>query len=184
MSLHIVYDIDDVLADFWNTALPIFNYHFNTNLKKEDITSYNSFADDVNITKADFLEFVACQVPLLNLNPTKLIKVMNDQHKFGHEISIVTSRDYIGGADHLTKTWLERHGANYHNLFISGERKKSSFFDSESVDIVYDDHHHNLDDYLDSGVMTSKGVCVIINQPWNKSYERDGVLRMKNGGLL
>lgn len=32
---HIVYDLDDVLADFWGTALPIMNSKFGLNLVKE-----------------------------------------------------------------------------------------------------------------------------------------------------
>jgi uncharacterized HAD superfamily protein len=54
----IVYDIDDVLADFWKTALPLFNKEFNKDLKLEEITSYNNFLEGSGITKRRIYEFL------------------------------------------------------------------------------------------------------------------------------
>ena len=175
---HIVYDIDDVLADFWKTALPLFNQEFGSDeniLKFEDLTSFNGFVDRFNITKDDFLDFVKHEVPMSELQPTKYVEVLRNQFKTGHKISIVTSRDYIPDAFEMTKDWLFKNSIPHHELFISGKKKKSEFFLYGDVDVVYEDHHENLDDYFDSGVLVGHGV--IVDKPWNRSYDRDSVIR-------
>lgn len=175
---HIVYDIDDVLADFWKTALPLFNDEFVSDkniLKIEDITSFNGFLDRFNTTKDEFLDFVKNKVPMDDLAPTPYIHLLNRQYAQGHKISIVTSRDYIADADAMTRSWLFKVGANYHNLHISGKKRKSEFFSVADVGLVYEDHHENLDDYFDSGVLVGFGV--IVDKPWNQNYKRDLVIR-------
>jgi len=175
---HIVYDIDDVLADFWKTALPLFNEIFgsqNNILKLEEITSFNGFVDRFNINKDDFLDFVKNKVTMSELEPTPYIHLMNRQYDQGHKISVVTSRDYIPDADAMTRSWLSKVGANYHDLHISGQKLKSEFFSVGDVGLVYEDHHENIDDYFDSGVLV--GLGVIVDKPWNQSYKRESVIR-------
>jgi len=177
--IHIVYDIDDVLADFWDTALPLFNKRFAIGgipkLVIDDITGYNTFLDVYGINSDQFLEFVSTDVHLGKLKPTEYLQKMNYQYRCGHKISIVTSRDYIPDADSMTRLWLYDIGAMYHDLHISGKKKKSEFFSVGDVGLVYDDHSNNIDDYIDSGVLS--GMAVIVDKPWNRQYKRDGVLR-------
>jgi uncharacterized HAD superfamily protein len=75
----------------------------------------------------------------------------------------------------MTKDWLFKNSIPHHELFISGKKKKSEFFLYGDVDVVYEDHHENLDDYFDSGVLVGHGV--IVDKPWNRSYDRDSVIR-------
>jgi uncharacterized HAD superfamily protein len=179
---HIVYDIDDVLADFWKTTLPLFNQEFGSDeniLKFEDLTSFNGFVDRFNITKDDFLDFIKNTVPMSDLEPTPYVDLMNHQYAQCHKISIVTSRDYIPDADAMTRSWLSKVGANYHDLHISGQKLKSEFFSMSSVDVVYEDHQDNIDDYFDSGVLLG-GIAGLVDKPWNRSYIRENVVRIYN----
>ena len=147
---HIVYDMDDVLADFWKTALPLLNKEFGKDIKRSDFTAYNSFVTDYGISSSDFLDFVANKVPLIDLDVnTPFQHLINAQYAHGHVITIITSRDYITDADLITREWLAKNSIPFHNLYISGKTKKSDFLVS-GADIAYDDHHANIDDYLDN----------------------------------
>ena len=170
----IVYDIDDVLADFWKTALPLFNKEFNKDLKLEEITSYNNFLEGSGITKEEFMNFLKYRIPFGEIQPTPYVDLMNAQYRHGHKISIVTSRDYLPDADLITRKWLKSVGALYHDLYISGKKKKSDFF-PDVVDVVYDDHSMNIDHFLDSGILIGTGF--IVDKPWNRNYKREGVIR-------
>lgn len=172
---HIVYDLDDVIANFWGTALPILNKVYGSQLHKEEFTDYNNFVDRIGITKDQFLQFVVDRVPLIDLEVNEAFKcLINGQYTHGHFITIITSRDYISNAEEITRAWLKKNGILYHNLHISGKVKKSEFLEF-GADIVYDDHHGNIDDYIDSGKLNGYGV--IVDQPWNRHYKRENVIR-------
>lgn len=175
---HIVYDIDDVLAEFWGTVLPAMNNYYRKNVKKEHFTDYTKVGEAFGIDQTEFLRFIV-DYGLLNLmQPTQMKHSINNDYAKGNHITVISSRDYHPEALDITDYWLRQNGINYDDLHISGKTKKSEFVDL--VDIVYDDHSKNIDDFFDSGVMSKDGVGFIIDQPWNKNYTRQNVKRITN----
>lgn len=175
--LHIVYDIDDVLADFWGTTLPIMNKVLKTDLTKEQFLCYNGFTDTIGITHKEFLQFIIDYVPMDSLQVNESIrKFLDYQYSMGHKIDIITSRDYMPDARDLTEYWLSKNDIPYHDLHISGKTPKHEFLESP-VDIVYDDHHGNIEGYIHNQKLREDGIGVIVDQPWNRHYSRENVFR-------
>lgn len=174
--MHIVYDIDDVLADFWGTALPMMNQHFSTDVEKHHFVDYGDVGSHFGVTQQDFMRFVVDHDVLHHLTPTKWVNIINADFRAGHKITVISSRDFHSDAHDLTKRWLRLNKVLHHDLFISGQTKKSDFVDS--VDMIIDDHTKNIDDFFDSGVMNTDGKGILVAQPWNQNYYREGVKRL------
>ncbi|MDX1532619.1 MAG: hypothetical protein R3230_00265 [Nitrosopumilaceae archaeon] len=183
LPLNIVYDLDDVLADFWQTVLPKMNQEFGTSVKKSQFKDYNRFGDFFGIGFDEFADFLVHHKLLEQLKPHRnVIDDLNFSVGLGATVSIVSSRDFHPNAYDITHEWLINNGVCFDNLHISGKIKKSSVV--SNVDVVYDDHHKHLDDYLNSGVLNKGAKVYLMNQPWNEHYSREGVKRISHSDFI
>lgn len=169
-GVHVVSDLDDVLGDFWQTVLPAMNERFGKECTKDMFTEYNKFADHYEIGFDDFTNFLVEGKLLEQIKPhNHMIEVMNHCKRNGANVTVISSRSFHPNAYKITSEWLERHKVPHDDLYITGgDVKKSDVVNR--VDIVYDDHHKHLDDFVQSGVLRKLGTAVLVDQPWNRHY--------------
>jgi len=162
-------DADDVLFDFWGTAIPVFNRKFGMNVSKDAFHKFDSVCPVFDITPQEFLQIIIDEGVLERMEPYPGVpefvqRLKND----GHHVSIVTSRAYHPGAHRVTTESLDRCGIPFNQLHIKENGKTKSDYLDRPVDIFVDDLPDNLVDIKSSGKARR---LALITQPWNTKVD-------------
>lgn len=160
------FDIDDVIADFWATATPIFNKKYGVEASKHDFVTFSSMNDIYGIEYPDFFRTVIEEGVLEIMNPYKGVpEIMRDLHDQGHRIILVTSRSYHSDAHNVTEAFLDKNDIPFHELYIKEDGKTKADYLPSLTDVFLDDLPSNLKSIAESGKV---GHLALINQPWNQ----------------
>jgi uncharacterized HAD superfamily protein len=163
--LRIGLDIDDVIADFWQIALPTFNKKFGVNARKEDFSKFDAMKWVYKISYAEFVATIISDQIFEQMIPYDGVpEVVQGYREAGAEIILVTSRGFHPHAYQLTKDFLDRHDVPFDKLHIKREgHTKDQYLDGQ-VDIFVDDLPENLIHIERSGKARR---LAMIHQPWN-----------------
>lgn len=162
-------DIDDVIADFWEAGIPIFNKKYGVDAKKEDFDQFDAMSRVYNITYQDFLDTIINENMFERMKPYSGVpEVVQGYREAGAEVIMVTSRGFHPNAFDLTKEFLDRHEIPFDQLHIKASgRTKDEYIDG-AIDIFVDDLPDNLIDIKLSGKARR---LAMIHQPWNTGVD-------------
>lgn len=161
------FDIDDVIGDFWSTAIPIFNNKYGIETTKDEFTTFSSMNDIYGIEYPDFFRTVIEEGVLEAMKPYKGVpEVMNALKNQGHQLILVTSRNYHPNAEGVTRNFLRHYDVPYHKLYIKEDGKTKADYLPREVHSFVDDLPENLTQIAKSGKVRN---LALITQPWNQS---------------
>lgn len=161
------FDVDDVVADFWSVATPIFNRKYGVESKKEDHISFSSLEDIYGINYSEFFRTVLEEGVLEQMIPYQGVpEIMRNISEAGHSIVLVTSRSYHPDALEVTSTFFKKNDIPYNELYIKEDGKNKSDYLPHGTHFFLDDLPSNLNEIEASGKVQNLG---LISQPWNKS---------------
>lgn len=166
-------DLDDVLGDTMPALLEFHNSVYNTNLKKDEIFSYD-FVDifggshEENTKKVyDFYKTPHFE----NITPVENAVEAIKKLKKDHELFIITSRQDL--IINETEKWVDKHFSNmitdvyFASHYYGGNNKrKSDFCNALNVDVFIDDHFA----YATECVSPNRKV-ILFRQPWNEKKD-------------
>lgn len=159
------FDYDDVLVDFWQTALPILNEYFGTRVTRDML---NDYAKAPQFFGVDFLEFTRAISKLRVLEQLQPIpgaaEAVQAFRDAGYEITVITSRGWHPKGYIMTRHHMEEHRIAYDSLQIKcGGLTKADYIEGQ-LDLYVDDLPQNLSDVLAAGKARN---LALINQGWN-----------------
>lgn len=167
------FDIDDVIADFWDAAIPVFNKKYNVEAKKSDFVTFESMNHIYGIEYPDFYKTIIDEGIFEQMRAYQGVpSVLQRIHEKGHKIVLITSRGFHPLARPLTEEFLNREDIPYHELHIKESGKKKSDYITDEMLCFADDLPLNLDDMRASEKVKK---LALISQPWNmgnKDYVR------------
>lgn len=164
----VILDLDDTLA---NLRVPMQKVLDKYSKKTIPWQSWDSFyiTDLYGITEAELYSSLIDSGILSDIEPYEDTKeTLNALKQLGHNIVIVTSRNYHPDAYNVTKTWFEKHGLPYDKIHISGHGVKKSSFANQYSDVVMavDDNIDNCNDFI---VNSNINKTLLMNMPWNSA---------------
>ena len=105
------------------------------------------------------------------------VKVLNDMHKSGNKIYIITARsdEEINGIEDITKCWLLKNGIKYAKLLINCKDKAKICLNNK-VSVFIDDNIHSC-----FNVYKKLKIPVFLyTTRYNKDYNVTGIFRVEN----
>ena len=160
------FDIDDVISDFWQAAIPIFNKKYGVCAIKSDFVKFESMNTIYEINDYEFHETIIDSGVLEIMKPYPGVpEIMQKIAEQGHAITLITSRGYHPNAKALTLDFLKSNNIPFNSLYIKEDGKTKADYISHEIDYFVDDLPKNLHDVKNSGKSKKLG---LIDQPWNK----------------
>ena len=156
MNLHLVIDIDGVIADHALAILRRLRERHGLHVSKEQLTTWNPTIGEIAVGAEleDALqdpEFVL-SMELIKDARTALIELVKD-----HSITIATSRPPT--MDEHTRKWLDQKGIPFHRYANTSRHGKGSVIG----DVLVDDYPKSVIDFSTSG-----RPAILFDQPWNE----------------
>ena len=162
-------DIDDTLADSWNTFKPYYAKLFKVDMDNlnKSMPYYSSVKD--NYTLDEYFKLIK---PIYDeVTPIVPIKkdakeVINKLHELGHKIIFITARgEGYTDSYKLTKDYLEQNRIYYDKIIVN-TRDKAQACVNENIELFIDDSYkHCL-------AVANKGIEVLMmNAAYNTEYK-------------
>lgn len=159
------FDYDDVLVDFWQTALSILNEYFGTRVTRDML---NDYAKAPQIFGVDFLEFtnaISRTRILEQLQPIpRAVETVQAFREAGCEIAVITSRGWHPEGYVMTRNHMEEHRIAYDSLQIKCDGLTKADYIEGQLDLYVDDLPKNLSDVQAAGKARN---LALIDQNWN-----------------
>lgn len=160
------FDIDDVIADFWDVGIKIFNRKYGVNATKDQFVTFTSMNDIYNIDYPEFYETIVGEGLLEQMEPySNVPEIMQDIYNQGHEIVLITSRSFHPDSYNVTKAFLDRNDIPFHKLFIKESGKSKADYIEKGMYSFVDDLPANLHDVKASNKVRN---LILMDQPWNR----------------
>ena len=151
-------DVDGVLADQITGVLPRIAKRYGVVLTYDDITDWCLPIKDSDI-KREILRAQEDRMYVIDMpvheGARRLLKFIGELHR----VVVITARKG-NAAIPWTTEWLKKKRLGYDEVVATSEARKST----HRTDMLIDDFVGNIEDYLKS----TKGVAVLIDQPWNR----------------
>lgn len=180
---NIAIDIDDVLADYSKCVTKYHNEKYGTNLKKEDIKSWD-LSKAFNCSKEESIKRIFESYNsvyfhfIKKINNSKYaLNILNEKNN----IVIISARPREIYYD--TYMWLfNNYGENISNkLYLTNELGKKGFKTTKlnlckmfGCELLIDDEPHNAKVCANAGIEV-----LLMNQPWNQIKELDETKNIK-----
>lgn len=168
MKKWFVFDVDDSLGNFTQTAFAKFNHHFGTNHCFTAATYYNKTLHNWDLDVDTFYRLLHDHRVYQELVPYPgVARVLQGIARAGFGIQIVTARNRVhnGKGYELTEQWLCAHGIPFHKLTVTHpEQSKVGACHEDALLIVEDSVQH-----LANAAEIGRLHTVKVEQPWNES---------------
>lgn len=169
--LKLAVDFDNVLADTTGTWIKYYNKMHSKSLNKSDIREYY-FWDALKISKGEaFKIFSMVWSNWLDLPPleTCSASVLKELAKTS-QIDVVTSAiSSVGNAKGNIEGWLHKWNFDLNKIVYTTEKGELDY------DIFIDDSPYAAVD-----VAQNSKICLLYDQPWNRTLEFRNVIRIYN----
>lgn len=160
------FDIDDVIADFWDIGIQIFNRKYGASASKADFVTFEAMNEIYNIDYPEFYKTIIEEGLLEQMKPySNVPEIMQDIYSRGHEIVLITSRSFHPDSYNVTKAFLDRNEIPFHKLHIKENGKSKADYIEKGMYSFVDDLPANLHDVKASNKVKN---LVLIDQPWNR----------------
>ncbi len=178
-------DIDEVVAEFVEGYLELFNKKFEKEAKKEDILTYDlwknlgiSKEDSFNLAHEFFKSPIFERVKLIEGAVESIPKLSEN-----NELFFITSRpiDFKSKTENfLTKNFSNINFKLIHSgdRFKNGLKSKSEICEDEGVEIIIEDQPDYCFDCAKKGIR-----AFLFDKPWNKNFDEsksENIIRIKN----
>ena len=157
--MHLLIDVDGVLADQVTPVLKKINSRYGLNLTKEDIRRWDQAIGPTDIKT----EIEASQLDpefVLKMEPIEGALIAVAELSRGHTITIATNRAVE--ASEPTKQWLALHSIPYDDFLNTGIAGKGA----QAGDVLIDDYPVSVLDFSSEGKF-----AIVFTQPWNLDDE-------------
>lgn len=154
--MHLVVDVDGVLADQVPPVLKRLNKKYGLRVSKKQIRQWDQpiAQTDIKTEIENSLldpQFVLSMRLIRGARPALIELVAN------HSITIATNRE--PQMDKFTQQWLQKKDIPYHRYVNTRKHGKGAI----SGDVLIDDYPQNLAAFLATG-----GLAILFSQPWNE----------------
>jgi len=170
--MHLVVDVDGVLADQVPPILKRLNQKYSLSLRKKDIRQWDQPIADTDI-KTEIENSLQDAQFVLSMGLIKGAHWALMELDKNHSITIATNRE--PQMDKFTREWLQKKRIPYDRYVNTREHGKGAI----SGDVLIDDYPNNLAGFLAAG-----GLGILFSQPWNEddhsledAYKDDQIVR-------
>lgn len=163
-------DMDGVLANTVPSVLERIEREYGPHgATKEDVTEWSHSVEaggkEIHLG-TEILEGHKRKDDLMSIEPKRGAKDgLRALRDMGYELVVVTDRPSNEDTVGWSKGWLRKNGLPYDKFHSTAETRKTSV----GVDVLVDDHHTNVADFLEDG-----RPAVLFDQPWNTVPDVDG----------
>lgn len=172
--LSICVDIDGTITEplYWLESV---NHFFNTSIKLEEITSYDVFYTNYNISYDELLEYYKLNGAEIHANANireNASYYLQELYRI-HDLYYVTAR--MSYMDDVTKTWLEKYGIPYKEIHLLGSHDKLDKAKELNCDIFIEDRYENAIQLSEAGIDV-----ILIDCVYNQDELNDKITRAHN----
>lgn len=169
--LRIAIDFDNVLADTTGLWIKYYNKMYSKSLNKSDIHEYY-FWNTLNILKDEAFKIFSMVWSNWRVLPpleTCSASVANELAK-NSQIDVVTSAiSSVGNTEGNIEGWLHQNNFNLDKIVYTLEKGQLDY------DIFIDDSP-----YAALDIAQNNKVCLLYDQPWNRTFEFRNVIRINS----
>lgn len=170
------FDVDDVIGDFWDTAIPAFNKKYRRNASRQDFVTFTSVLSIYDITLLEFERTVVEEGILEMIEPYPgTPEVVQKFKSAGSNITFITSRGFHPDAYNVTANFFRHWDIPFDHLYIKEQGKTKADYLKCRLDLFVDDLPKNLVDLRESGKVNN---LALIHQLWNR--EEKGFSRYRH----
>ena len=162
--LKIAVDFDNVLADTTGVWIEYYNRIYNKRINKHDITEYH-FWETRNISREEVYRIYHLvwsnwkELPMIEKHCTSIV----------NEIKRIAEVDVVTSALTDIKHWLAKNELHFDKIVYTLQKS-----------------HLNYDIFIDDSpieainIIRNNKMCLLYDQPWNRSVEFNGLMRIKS----
>lgn len=183
--MNIGIDIDDTIANTYETGKPYLENYIKNILKKElkydlyDKVDYYNLSKKFGIEPEEEREFWQNYFVSIvkNVVPKKSsVEIINELKEKGNKIILITARfdDGISDIKKITEEWLKENNIVFDKLIIDAQNKLE-IAKQEEIDIFIDDSIRNCEMVSSGGIKT-----YMFSTEINQSYNSNNVVRVKS----
>jgi 5'(3')-deoxyribonucleotidase len=158
MNLHLIIDIDGVIADHAHAILKRLREKYGLHARKAQLTTWNPIIAGIHV--ANEVE-AALQDPefVLGMERIQGARSALSELSRNHSLTIATSRPPL--MDELSREWLHQNGIPYQSYFNTRGGGKGNV----RGDVLVDDDPESVVDFAASGRPS-----ILFAQPWNERF--------------